>query len=149
MLYGKIMTNLQKWVKSFFILFLILAAVFIAYAEALNNGFITWDTGVLVLDNDHIKAFTWENIQWMLTAFDKSYWQPLTWLSHALTYSIFGLDPWGQHLVNIIVHGLNTVLLFVLVIVLMSFKTESRSGFVAINNKILLSAGIPLDSTSN
>jgi hypothetical protein len=67
----------------------------------------------------------------MFTSFYIANWHPLTWLSHALDYAWFGLDPWGHHLVSLIIHGFNTVLLFVLVIVLMS----------SANNKTLLAAG--------
>ena len=140
------MKNLTHWtilVKAFIIILLVLSAVFVAYSEALNNGFITtWDTGIFVVDNNYIRSFSWENIQWMFTTVYKSYWHPLTWVSHASTYSLFGLDPWGHHLVSIIIHALNTSLLFVLVMLLMSFKTENHSGFAPFNNKILLTAGL-------
>jgi protein O-mannosyl-transferase len=140
------MKNLQKWaiwLKSFLIIFLVLSAVFIAYRNALNNGFLTtWDTQGYVINNAHIKALSWENIQWMLTSFHMENWHPLTWLSHALDYALFELEPWGHHLVSIIIHGLNTVLVFVLVIVLMSFKPSGENGFVSVTNKTLLAAGI-------
>jgi protein O-mannosyl-transferase len=138
------MKNLQKWaiwLKSFLIIFLVLSAVFIAYRNALNNGFLTtWDTQGYVINNPHIKALSWENIQWMFTSFHMENWHPLTWLSHALDYALFELEPWGHHLVSIIIHGLNTVLVFVLVIVLMSVNQAPSAARV--NNKTLLAAGI-------
>jgi hypothetical protein len=128
------MKNLNKFffIKLILIIFGLALAIFTAYHNALNNGFVaSWDTGFYVIGNPNIKALNWENIQWMFTSFYIANWHPLTWLSHALDYAWFGLDPWGHHLVSLIIHGFNTVLLFVLVIVLMS----------SANNKTLLAAG--------
>ena len=134
------MNIIQKWtfpLKLIFFIFCILSAVFIAYHDALNNNFLsTWDTQGYVIDNIHIRTFTLENIWWMLTNVDMVNWHPLTWVSHALDYALFELDPWGHHFTNILIHSFNSVLLFILVIVLMSFKTK------LINNQILLAAGV-------
>jgi len=135
--------NWAIWLKSFIIIFLVLSAIFIAYHEALNNNFLTmWDTQGYVINNAHIKALTWENLQWMFTSFQMENWHPLTWLSHALDYALFELEPWGHHLVSLIIHGFNTILLFLLVIVLMSFNQAPEKYAARVNNKILLAAGI-------
>ncbi|MCK5717552.1 MAG: tetratricopeptide repeat protein [Thiomargarita sp.] len=134
------MKTLNKWaipLKLLGIVFCIFTAVFIAYYDALNNNFMTlWDTQGYVIENVHIRAFNWENIWWMFSQFHLANWHPLTWLSHALDYALFGLEPWGHHFVNILIHGFNSLLVFALVIVLMSFKKAS------IDNKILLAAGV-------
>ncbi|MCK5662697.1 MAG: hypothetical protein KAI17_04380, partial [Thiotrichaceae bacterium] len=131
------MTKSHKWAKAIFIIVCILSAVFLAYHDALNNQLITtWDTQAYVIDNTHIRAFNWENIYWMFTNFDMANWHPLTWVSHALDYALFGLEPWGHHFVSILIHAFNTILFFGLVIVLMSFKTRD------IDNQTLLAAGV-------
>ena len=123
-------------IKLILIIFGLALAIFTAYHNALNNGFVaSWDTGFYVIGNPNIKALNWENIQWMFTNFYMANWHPLTWLSHALDYAWFGLEPWGHHLVSIIIHGFNTVLLFVLVIALLSLKAR-------VDNKILLAATV-------
>ncbi|KHD05481.1 hypothetical protein PN36_17705 [Candidatus Thiomargarita nelsonii] len=132
------MKNINKFflIKIILIIFCLALAIFTAYHNALNNAFVaSWDTGYYVIGNPNIKAFNWENIQWMFTHFYMANWHPLTWLSHALDYAWFGLEPWGHHLVSLIIHGFNTVLLFVLVIVLMSSANKS------FNNQTLLAAG--------
>ena len=137
-----------KWavlLKSCAIITLIMATTFIAYHEALNNGFLKmWDTYGYIVENTHIHALTWENIQWMFTNFYATNWHPLTWLSHAIDYAWFGLEPRGHHLVNIIIHGFNSILVFGLVIVLMSYRFTSTSSVksLPINNEMLLAAGI-------
>jgi protein O-mannosyl-transferase len=139
--------NIKKGViplKLLIIIFLVTSTTFIAYYPALNNDFQTWDTRSYVIDNPNIKALTWENLQWMFTSFYRSNWHPLTWLSHALDYAWFGLNPWGHHLVSLIIHSLNSVLLFALVIALISFKPSAENAlrFVPVNNKTLLAAGV-------
>ena len=58
------------------------------------------------------EGFTWEGIRWAFTALAAANWHPLTWLSHMLDVSLFGLDPGFHHLVNLLFHLLNTALLF-------------------------------------
>jgi protein O-mannosyl-transferase len=131
--------------NAFVMIVLIISTIAIAYHDALNNDFLTmWDTYGYIVENTHIHALNWENIQWMFTAFYAANWHPLTWLSHAIDYALFGLNPWGHHLVNIIIHALNTLLLFGLLIVLLSFKPSSDhlTRFSAITHKTLLIAGI-------
>ncbi len=129
------MKNIQTGFKFLIIIFCVLSAIFIAYHDALNNGFLTmWDTQAYVINNANIKALNWDNIQWMFTSFYMSNWHPLTWLSHALDYAWFGLEPKGHHLVSLIIHCFNSVLLFFLVMALMFSRWA--------HNKILLVAGI-------
>lgn len=123
--------------------FFITSITFLAYYPALSNGFLAWDTRMYVVDNPNIKALTWENLRWMIVDFHASNWHPLTWYSHALDYAWFGLDPRGHHLVSIIIHCLNTALLFVLVIAIISYRTSIKDalGFVPIDKKTLMAAG--------
>jgi tetratricopeptide (TPR) repeat protein len=41
-----------------------------------------------------------------------AYWAPLVWLSHLLAWQLFGLNPWGHHLINVLLHAANTALVF-------------------------------------
>jgi tetratricopeptide (TPR) repeat protein len=43
-----------------------------------------------------------------------AYWAPVLWLSHLLACQLFGLNPWGHHLINVLLHAVNTVLVFLL-----------------------------------
>jgi protein O-mannosyl-transferase len=81
-------------------------------------GFINFDDNDYVYENAYVqsglntnsigKAFSSELM-------DKSgNWHPLTWLSLMLDYQIFGLNPHGYHLINLLFHVLNTVLLFLI-----------------------------------
>lgn len=89
---------------------------FLMYAPALKNNFVNWDDDVYVYENSNIHSFNADTLWWMLTALHGGNWHPLTWLSHAADYAIWGRNPFGHHLTSIILHVLNTFLVFLVVI---------------------------------
>lgn len=85
------------------------------YAPIVNDGFVLLDDVPYILGNPPVRAgITWETIKWSFTTFHAGYWHPLTWLSHALDCQLFGLNPAGHHLVSLLFHTANAVLLFLL-----------------------------------
>jgi tetratricopeptide (TPR) repeat protein len=93
-----------------------LALVFVAalpYLQTFRHAFIRFDDGVYVYENTHVQqGLTWSNILWAFTTMSAGNWHPLTWLSHMLDGQIFGLDPGWHHLVNVLLHAGNTLVLF-------------------------------------
>jgi tetratricopeptide (TPR) repeat protein len=85
------------------------------YLPALQNNFVNWDDQYYVYENSNILSIDYQSLNWMLTAFHASNWHPLTWLSHAIDYAVWGLDPLGHHLTSIVLHGLNTFLVVILI----------------------------------
>jgi hypothetical protein len=92
---------------------LITFAVFLA---CLSNEFLSWDDGTYVFNNPNIRSFNLTFLRWAFSAFYASNWHPLTWISHALDYAAWGLNSWGHHLTNIVLHAVNTFILIFLVI---------------------------------
>jgi tetratricopeptide (TPR) repeat protein len=83
------------------------------FARAVSFDFINFDDPDYVTENPHVQAgFTSDSIAWALTSFDAMNWHPLTWLSLQLDVEWFGSQAWGFHLTNVLLHGLNTALLF-------------------------------------
>lgn len=89
-------------------------AAFTAFLPALWCGFVEWDDPLMVLNNFHFQGFTLENLRWMLTAFHSWHYHPLTWFSYALDYSLWGMNPFGYHLTNLLLHAGNAALVFML-----------------------------------
>lgn len=83
------------------------------YWHVLFNDFINYDDTAYVTNNPYIRSgLTLKGIVW---AFSTTYicnWHPLTWVSHMLDIQLFGLNPVGHHLVNVLFHLANTFLLF-------------------------------------
>ena len=91
------------------------AATLATFWPALHNDFISYDDPYYVTKNVNVNAgLTWHGVRWAFTAMHASNWHPLAWLSHALDCELFGLDPRGHHLTNLLLHTANTLLLFLL-----------------------------------
>ncbi len=94
---------------------LALAVLVIAlYLPALRNGFVNYDDPDYVTHNANVlQGLNWENVKWAFgTNNPAANWHPLTWLSHMLDVQIFGLTPWGHHLINVLLMAADIVLLF-------------------------------------
>jgi tetratricopeptide (TPR) repeat protein len=100
------------------VLCVLLAAVTIAlYSPVLGHSFVIMDDQDYVTGNPHIQnGLAWTTIKWAFTSSETANWHPLTWLSHALDYQLFALNPAGHHFDSILIHALNAVLLFLLLV---------------------------------
>lgn len=96
------------------IAFAIFAATCLVFSPALRNGFVNWDDPVNFLENVHYRAFHWANLRWMFTNIVPGPYQPLSWLSLAVDYSLWGLNPAGYHLTSVLLHAANAVVYFLL-----------------------------------
>src|SRR5664280_267879 len=80
-------------------------------------GFINLDDNIYVYENASVQSgLNWNSIgQAFSSELTKvGHWHPLTWLSWMLDYQIFGLNPQGFHLINLLFHVMNTLLLFLI-----------------------------------
>ena len=104
---------------------LVVALVFL---PVLGNGFVKWDDDITVYRNPHVQGLGVQQLHWMFT--DVSYtmrYKPLSWLSIALIYAASGLEPFSYHLVSLLFHCGNTVLLFLVFRKLMGMKKDAES----------------------
>src|ERR1035441_6276452 len=94
----------------------LLAAVTIAlYSPVMGHSFVVLDDREYVVANSHIHGgLSWNTVRWAFASTEAANWHPLTWLSHALDYQLFALNPAGHHLDSVLIHALNAVLLFLL-----------------------------------
>ena len=96
------------------ILAVVLAIVTVAvYAPVHQHPFFTMDDEAYVVNNIHLRTASFgETLGWAFTSYDLANWHPVTWLSHAADVHLFRLNPAGHHDVNLLLHTLNAVLLF-------------------------------------
>jgi Flp pilus assembly protein TadD len=90
---------------------LLTAAVFL---PAVQNGFVDLDDEYNFLENTMYRGFAPAQLRWMFTTFHLGPWQPLSWLSLAVDHALWGLNPVGYHLTNLVLHAASAALLFVL-----------------------------------
>ena len=85
------------------------------YWPAMSDDFVSYDDNVVVTSNVHVQnGLTLENVKWAFCNPVNNIWHPLTVLSHMLDCQLFGLKPWGHHLTSVLLHTINTVLIFLL-----------------------------------
>ena len=98
------------------VLCVLLAMATIAlYSPVIGHSFVVFDDRDYVTANPYIHGgLGWNTIKWAFTSTAAANWHPLTWLSHALDYQLFALNPAGHHLDSVLIHALNAVALFLL-----------------------------------
>jgi protein O-mannosyl-transferase len=96
---------------------LLALATIAVYMPVSGHAFLTFDDHDYVTGNSHIhEGLAWRTVKWAFTSTAAANWHPLTWLSHALDYQLFGLNPAGHHIDSVLIHALNAVLLFLLLL---------------------------------
>ena len=109
---------------------LLAAMVWIVFGQTLRHEFLGYDDGAYVYENPEVAGgLTFHGMAWALTYAGIGHWHPVTWFSHMLDCNIYGLQPWGHHLTNVLLHGTAAILLF-LVLHAMTGALW-RSAFVA------------------
>jgi protein O-mannosyl-transferase len=110
---------------------LVLAAItFVVFGQTLRYGFVEYDDNGYVYENPVVvQGLTLKGIVWALTYGEIGHWHPLTWLSHMADCQVYGLNPGGHHLTNVLLHAVAVMLLFLV----LREMTGSlwRSAFVA------------------
>lgn len=91
---------------------LLLLATAAVYARLLEHDFINLDDKWYVTQNPAIAGFSWQNIKTIFTSFYIGNYAPVQMLSYMLDYTIWGLQPGGYLLSNIIVHALNGIMVY-------------------------------------
>lgn len=110
----------------------ILAGVFLFYADSFNNFFV-WNDWTLIVENFLIKD--WRNLPEIFTS---AFWKPLlaepsqtyrplVLVSFMLDLALWGLNAWGYHLVNVLLHVFNSMLAYLL----MGFYVPSTTALAA------------------
>ncbi len=108
---------------------LLVAVTACAYLKALGNGFV-FDDKQYVLNNPHVQnGLSWPDVRWSFTSIYASNWHPLTWISLMIDNQIWGMNAFGYHLTNVLLHVANALLLFHLLRRMTGFLW--RSAFVA------------------
>ena len=91
------------------------SATFVAFEGVRSNGFVNFDDDKYVTNNEYVqKGLSVESMKWAFTTRHQGNWHPLTWLSHLVDVSIFGMNPAGHHFVSVGFHIANVILLFLI-----------------------------------
>lgn len=105
----------------------IVAIVFAAFWPALQAKFVNWDDEAMIVDNYAFRGLSLSQLEWMFTTTWMGPYQPLSWITLAIDYLVWGLDPFGFHLTNLVLHASTAVALFFLARLLLRIARPSPS----------------------
>lgn len=82
------------------------------FLPALGNDFVLWDDDKLLLNNPAFRGLGPAQLRWMATAFFMGHYTPLTWVTYGLDYVLWGMNPVGYHLSNLVLHAANAIVFY-------------------------------------
>lgn len=106
--------RLPRWVLIAFILLV----TGICFSNSLKNGFVNWDDDLYVYTNPDIRQLNGDTLREFFTGYFVKMYAPVTMISYALDYQIGGLNATTYHATNLVLHLLNTALVFYLLFLL-------------------------------
>ena len=90
------------------------------YSNSFNNEFTVADDDTNIVQNELIRNLSFEGIKEIFSSYYQNDYRPLTYLSYAIIYSLFGLEPAAFFSANLLLHLVNTILVFVMIQLLVS-----------------------------
>lgn len=96
------------------------------YWPTFSYGFVNYDDPLYLINNTHVQqGLNMPDMAWALTANYADNWHPLTWVSYMAVSQIFGNSPGPEHIVNVALHALNSVLIFLVFFKLTGYRWRS------------------------
>lgn len=94
------------------------AVTFIAFWPALGADFVSWDDGPNFVTNFHFRGLGPDQLRWMWTTTLLGHYVPLAWMTFGVDYVLWGMNPAGYHFTSILLHSVNALLLWRLLVAL-------------------------------
>jgi hypothetical protein len=93
----------------------IVAVVLACFLPSLGSDFVLWDDDMNFTDNPSYRGLSPSHLRWMFTTFHGGHYQPLSWITLGLDYTLWGMNPLGYHLTNLLLHAVNALLVYRLI----------------------------------
>lgn len=115
----------KTWISA-----LLLVITLATFYRVANCDFVSFDDYLHVRDNPQVNGgLSRQGIAWAFTTMFAGNWHPITWISFMLDCQLFGVNPRIHHVVNLLIHAANVLLLFNLLTVLTG--SPRRCGVIA------------------
>lgn len=125
-------TDRWLWIAGSLVVLLTVAG----HIRGLWGQFLEWDDYAHITQNPAIRSLSFANLWMMFTEPAAKLYCPLTWLSFALDYQIWGRDPFGYHLTNLVLHAANTALVLALVLRLLGDRSTHAQSIALLTAAI-------------
>ena len=96
------------------------------FVPSLSGEFLNWDDTVGLVRNEAYRGLGWAQILWDFTNTHVGHYMPLTWLSFGVSYVFAGMEPPGYHAVNVLLHGVNAAIFFLIAVRLLGAVAARR-----------------------
>jgi len=93
---------------------IVFVVTILCFVPAISGGFVSWDDGVNFVANPWYRGFGAAQLKWMWSTTLLGHYVPLAWMSLGFDYVMWGMDPSGYHITNVVLHALDAVLVFAL-----------------------------------
>jgi protein O-mannosyl-transferase len=102
---SKVICKFMNKKNTYLIVIFLIVASCVAFGRIAGNDFINCDDKEYITENYYVQSgFNAESIRWVSTSVVVGNWHPLTMLSLMLDWSLFGANPAGHHMVNLLLH---------------------------------------------
>ena len=101
-----------RWLTALLIILVTLAA----FLPTLHNQFVAWDDDRNFAGNPYYRGLGWTQVRWMWTSFYMGHYMPLTWMTLGVDYLLWGMNPLGYHLTNLLLHAANAGIFYFVVV---------------------------------
>src|SRR5881396_482688 len=131
------LASAQEWVR-WLVPLLVVLCTLAAFLPTLQNHFVNWDDDKNFLDNPYYRGLAWTQLRWMWTT-HLGHYIPLTWMTFGLDYLLWGMNPLGYHLTNLLLHSANGVVFFFVVCRILA---RALPGLSERGHALAVSAGV-------
>ncbi len=109
-----------KWMP-----FLIAVITAVVYYKAIFNSITTNDDDFYIINNPYLRDFSWHGVKVIFSTYYQSNYHPLTTFAYFVLYNLWGINPLPYHGLNIILHVINVLLVYRLVMQLSGSSVTS------------------------
>jgi len=107
---------------------LLVLLVFASFLPTLGSDFVAWDDDLNFTENPYYRGLSPAHLRWMLTTLHGGHYQPLSWITLGLDYVVWGMNPVGYHLTNLLIHAANAVLCYQVIAALLARTSRAGDG---------------------
>lgn len=114
----------------------------LCFLPTLSGSFLNWDDNVNFLDNLAYRGLGFDQLRWDATTVLFGHYIPLTRLTWSANYTLGGLDPWGYHLVNLVLHAVNAAIFYFVALRLLSAAVDEGGPGSREHSDLVLGAAV-------
>ncbi len=128
-------------VRESLLILAIVTWVVVSFLPALTNDFVDYDDDANFINNLSYRGLSPTHLKWMFTTFLYGPYQPLSWLTLGFDYVIWGMNPMGYHLTNLVLHSANAVLFYYLLVAIFRTRTTLTHSMSSLGIRVACTVG--------